>query len=346
MLDDLTVIAQRDPEGALGVVVNQYKQDIFQVDIQNRTGDRPQIDNIIVAGMGGSALAAILLKTWLKSELKTPMEVVRTYNLPAYVGTNTLVIASSYSGNTEETVSCMNEAVDMGAQVVVIASGGKLMGYAKSNNMTFVQLPADFQPRMAVIDNLRALVALLAESGIIGHNKLDEIAGTADWLKNETANWASDVPTDKNYAKQLALMAVGKTPIFYGGALTAPVAYKWKISFNENAKNVAFWNELPEFDHNELTSWSSHPVEKPFAVFNIISNLEHPRILRRFEIGDRLLSGSRPKAILINLAGQSAIQQLLWGSILADFASIYTAILNNVDPIPVPLVEKLKKELE
>jgi glucose/mannose-6-phosphate isomerase len=199
---------------------------------------------------------------------------------------------------------------------------------------------------MAVIYNLCALVALLANFGIIGREKLDQIKATSGWLKSESERWTSDVTVDKNYAKQLALLAVGRTPVFYGGALTAPVAYKWKISWNENAKNVAFWNELPEVDHNEFIGWTSHPVEKPFAIFDLVSNLEHPRILKRFEIFDRLLSGMRPKSIPINLRGETAIEQLLWGSILADFVSIYVAILNGVDPTPVPIVEKLKKELQ
>jgi glucose/mannose-6-phosphate isomerase len=140
-------------------------------------------------------------------------------------------------------------------------------------------------------------------------------------------------------------MAVGKTSVFYAGSLMAPVAYKWKISWNENAKNVAFWNEYPEFNHNEFIGWTSHPIEKTFAVFDLVSNLENPRIITRFEISDRLLSGKRPKATVVTMKGHSLIAQLLWGSILADFVSIYVAILNGVDPTPVPLIEKLKKEL-
>jgi glucose/mannose-6-phosphate isomerase len=173
----------------------------------------------------------------------------------------------------------------------------------------------------------------------------DEIAATADWLASETAKWTSDVSTDKNYAKQLALTAVGKTPVFYAGSLMSPVAYKWKISWNENAKNVAFWNELPEFNHNEFMGWTSHPIEKPFAVFDLVSELEHTQILKRFEVSDRLLSGRRPKSTVVSLEGDSEIAQMLWGSILADFVSIYVAILNGVDPTPVPLIEKLKQEL-
>jgi len=344
MLDDLNVIKQCDSSDALAVASEQYAQANFKVDIRNK-GDHQPITNVIVAGMGGSALAAVLVKTWLKTELTIPFEVVRTYDLPAYVSDSTLVIASSYSGNTEETLSCLEQAKTRGAQIAIIASGGKLIEYANSNQITHVQLPNNLQPRMAVIYNLCALVSLLANFGVASSEKVDEITETSEWLKGETSRWAGDVLTNENYAKQLALQAVGKTAIFYGGTLTAPVAYKWKISWNENAKNIAFCNELPEFNHNELLGWSSHPVEKPFVVFDIVSNLEHSRILKRFEVTDRLLSGLRPKSTVINLAGESAIKQLLWGSILADFASIYLAVLNGVDPTPVNLIEKLKQEL-
>jgi glucose/mannose-6-phosphate isomerase len=295
--------------------------------------------------MGGSALAALLLKAWLKSDLTIPVEVLRSYDIPAYVNENTLFIASSYSGNTEETVSALQQAEVKGAQLAIIAATGKLIDVAGSDRIAHVQLPENLQPRMAVIYNLRALVSLLVNFGIVDKSKFDEIKATSMWLQGETEKWIATVPTDDNYAKQLANLAVGKTAIFYGGTLTAPVAYKWKISWNENAKNVAFWNEYSEFNHNEFMGWVSHPVEKPFAVFDLISNLEHPQILKRFEISDRLLSGLRPKATTIQLAGDTALQQLLWGSILADFVSIYVAILNNVDPTPVALIEKLKKEL-
>lgn len=345
MLDDTNVLKQRDPAGALSVAAAQYSQAEFEVDIWNAENDGRPIVNIVVAGMGGSALAALLVKAWLKAEIPVPFEVVRGYDLPSYVGENTLVIASSYSGNTEETLSALEQAEKKGAQLGIIASGGALIDEASSYRIAHVPLPQDLQPRMAVIYNLRALIALLVNFKIVDRSKLDDIKATTSWLKEESEQWGTDVSVDKNYAKQLALLAVGKTPVFYGGTLTAPVAYKWKISWNENAKNTAFWNEIPEFNHNEFIGWTSHPVEKPFAVFDLVSNLEHSQILKRFEISDRLLSGQRPKATTINLRGETAIQQMLWGSILADFVSIYVAILNGVDPTPVPLIEKLKKEL-
>jgi glucose/mannose-6-phosphate isomerase len=274
-----------------------------------------------------------------------PFEIVRTYTLPHYVDHQTLVIASSYSGNTEETVACLADALTRGAQVAVLAAGGQLIDQAKQCDIAYVRLPADLQPRMAVIYNLQGLAALLVHFGITDSSILEEISRTAEWLREETKRWLSSTPTATNYAKQLALLAVGKTPIFYAGNLMAPVAYKWKISWNENAKNVAFWNELPEFNHNEFIGWTSHPIEKPFAIFDLVSDLEHPQILKRFEVSDRLLSGQRPKANTIQLAGDTILAQMLWGSILADFVSIYVAILNGVDPTPVPLIEKLKREL-
>lgn len=344
MLDNANVLAQKDPSGALSVAAGQFGQASFNSVVLSPEHDDREITGIVVTGMGGSALAALVAKVWLKDTLTVPFEIIRGYNLPAWVGKNTLVIASSYSGNTEETVSALTQAEIAKSQIGVLASGGKLTEIAEEHGIAHITLPGGLQPRMAVLYNLRALTALLENFGVI-QNKSIEIEELTVWLGQESAKWSCDIPTSDNYAKQLAEEAVGKTPVFYGGALTAPLAYKWKISWNENAKNVAFWNEYPEFNHNEFMGWASHPVEKPFAIFDLVSGFEHSQILRRFEISDRLLSGKRPKATVINLQGVSVIAQLLWGSLLADYVSIYVAILNGVDPTPVDLIEKLKKEL-
>lgn len=345
MLDDDNVLRQRDPKNALGIAALQYEQARFSVEVASPDHDGREITRIIVAGMGGSALAALLVKSWLKSEMTVPFEVVRSYDLPEYVDYNTLVIASSYSGNTEETLNCLEAARTKFAQVAIISSGGMLMEKAERDAIAHVSVPSGIQPRMAVIYQLRGLVALLAHFGALNYDRFGEIADTADWLQGEIQSWVASTTTDKNLAKQIALLSVGKTPVFYAGNLMAPIAYKWKISWNESAKNMAFWNELPEFNHNEFMGWTSHPIEKPFAVFDLVSSYEHPRVLKRFEISDRLLSGRRPKSQVVQLTGSSVIAQMLWGCVLADFASIYTGILNGVDPTPVELIEKLKKEL-
>jgi len=345
ILDNVNVIAQRDPEGALKIIANQYKQAKFEAHVWNATHDDREITSVVVTGMGGSALAALMVKVLLSKELTIPFDIIRGYDLPAYVNRNTLVIASSYSGNTEETLSALEQAVRKEAQIGILSSGGRLTDIAANYDIAHVALPSGAQPRMAMIYNLRGLFSLLEKFGVTSRKWLKELEELSDWLEDETDRWTPDVPTDKNLAKQLALDAIGKTPVFYGSPLTAPLAYKWKISWNETAKNVAFWNEFPEFNHNEFMGWVSHPVEKPFAVFDIVSPLDTPRVRQRFELSDRLLSGLRPHALTLELKGETLLAQFMWGAILADFASTYAAILNNVDPTPVVLIEKLKKEL-
>lgn len=345
MLDDQNVIKQRDPAGALEVAAGEYQQLLEKLAINWPDNDGRTLTKLVVAGMGGSALAALLSQSWLADKLALPFEVVRGYDLPAYVDQQTLVIVSSYSGNTEEALSMLDQANQRGAQVAIITAGGQLAKLATEQSIASVSVPDSVQPRMAMFYMLKAEMQLLAHFGITDSSLVEELEGLAGWLGEESAAWQADAPISTNLAKQLALSSVGKTAVFYGGPLSAPLAYKWKISWNENAKNVAFWNQYPEFNHNEFLGWASHPVEKPYAVFDLISSLEHPRVLKRFELSDRLLSGKRPKATPLELRGDTILAQLLWGCILADFTSIYLAILNGVDPTPVKLIERLKQEL-
>jgi glucose/mannose-6-phosphate isomerase len=345
ILDNANVLKQKDPAGALGVIAAQFEQASIDVRVWNPQHDDREITGVVVTGMGGSALAALVAKVLLQAELTIPFDIIRGYDLPHHVHRNTLVIASSYSGNTEETLSALDQAEKKGAQIGILASGGQLIDIAGNFDIAHVTLPSGMQPRMAMISNLRGLFALLQNFGVVGPNWLDELDRLSGWLGRESANWAPGIPTDQNYAKQLALEAIGKTPVFYGSPITAPLAYKWKISWNETAKNVAFWNEYPEFNHNEFMGWASHPVEKPFAVFDLKTTFDTPRVAQRFELSDRLLSGKRPQAKPITLQGETLLAQMLWGAILADFASTYAAILNGVDPTPVVLIERLKQEL-
>lgn len=344
MLDDQNLLSEKDPFGALEVALNQYKQAELVSEVINPNSDAT-INKVVVTGMGGSALAALLIKSWQESKLNITFEIVRDYKLPNYVDDKTLVIASSYSGNTEETLSCLDEVLKKGANIGCVSSGGKLVEIAKNNKLPYVVLPSGIQPRMGVIANLRAILAVLVSYGVVSQSDFDEVKNLSPWLNIESKKWGRDVLTNENQAKQLALLSAGKTAIFYSSTAMGGVAYKWKISWNENAKNVAFWNVLPEFNHNEFMGWTSHPVEKPYVVFDLRSSFDHPKITKRFEISDRLLSGKRPKANVIELQGESVIAQMLWASIFADFVSIYLAILNGVDPSKVELIEKLKQEL-
>lgn len=344
ILDDLNQIKQRDTKNALGMAGEEPKQLSERLDIQNLPKSIPAFKQIVVAGMGGSALAGDMSRDWLN--LPVPFQVVKDYSLPAYVGKDTLVIACSFSGNTEETISAFEDAREKKAHVVIAAGKGKLIEIAKNEKLPYVIMPYDgVTPRMFLPTNLRAFIEIFVAYGILKTSVIDELEAVAKKLTNVKKEWGTDVPFKDNRAKQLAWHCAGKTPIFYAGPQFRSAAYKWKIAINESAKNTAWCHELSEFNHNEFMGWASHPVEKPFAVFDLRSSFDHPQVQKRFEISDRLLSGLRPKATTVELEGESVLEQLLWSNILADYVSAYLGILNGVDPAPVPLIEKLKSEL-
>ncbi len=345
MLDDLKYIHQRDGQDALGIAERQWQQLEHNFEVRgSKLEFRQGIENVVFAGMGGSALAGVVSVSWPGHNL--PFEICRQYHIPAYVSEKTLFIASSYSGNTEETLSALAEAESKGAKIVVIAGGGKLQEIAQSKNYPFLLIPKVEQPRFSVLYMLNALTVILEAAGLVKEEQATaSMHQAANFLKDRVASWTATVPTKDNPAKKLAEELAGKSVVVYAGPLLAPVAYKWKINFNENAKNVAWWNQLPEFNHNEMIGWASHPIEKPYAVVDLRSNLEHPRIQKRFEVTEKLLSGRRPAPNVVQVQGETILEQLLWAIAYGDFVSIYLALLNGVNPAPVDLVEKFKKAL-
>lgn len=340
MLDDANVRSQRDPKDMLSVVAAEYEQLTADTEVvrPNEAGFVPK--NVVVAALGGSALAAEMARDWL--QLPVPLEIISGYEVPSYVSENTLVIAVSYSGGTEETLSAVANAEMKGAHIAVVSSGGRLLEIAVKKHYPSVVVP-QMQPRMGVLYNLRAIVRLLESFGLADRAG-EEMAANADWLQTETAVWRPNVPMENNYAKQLAIKAVGKTTVIYGGVLSA-AAHKWKVAVNENAKNLAFYNILPEFCHNEFTGWTSHPIDKPFHVIDLVSDFDHPQVKKRFQLTDQLLSGRWPAATTVIVKGDNLIAQLMWVSVLSDYVSVYLAILNNVDPTALDAVDKMKKAL-
>jgi glucose/mannose-6-phosphate isomerase len=342
MLDDLKLIHERDAQDTLGIAEKQWKQLSDDFAVQTHADFQPE--NIVYAAMGGSALAALVSQSW--PGYTVPFQVVRTYDIPTYVSDKTLFIAASYSGNTEETLSALAQAEERGAKIVIIASGGKLQEIAEAKGYPFALTPKAEQPRYAVYSNLKALLDILEPYDVLSEtNTSGALKQAGQYLESVVGQWRADVPTDKNPAKQLAQELIGKSVVVYGGTKFFPAAYKWKISFNENAKQIAWCDEIPEFNHNEFIGWSKQPVDKPYAVIDLRSNLEHPRIQKRFEVIERLLSGMRPAPHIVQAEGQNLLEQLLWMITYGDFVTLYVALLNGLNPAPVDLVEKFKKEL-
>ncbi|HEY5140309.1 MAG TPA: bifunctional phosphoglucose/phosphomannose isomerase [Methylococcales bacterium] len=345
MLDDLRKIHECDAQDALGIAEKQDGQYTYKYNFQWKPTET--ISNVVVAGMGGSALAAKAFK--VVPGLSLPFEIVQDYSLPQFVGKNTLLICSSYSGNTEETVSVLQEALSseragVRPMIVVVASGGKLLDIAAENELPHLELPTGYQPRHTFGFQFRALAEILSEAGLI-EGFLPTLEAAVVNLPMKIATWLPVVATKDNAAKQIAQELMGKSVVVYSGPKLAPAAYKWKISVNENAKQVAWWNTYPELNHNEFLGWTKQPEHKPYAMIELRSNLEHERVQKRFEVTEKLLSGLRPSPIVIDAQGESLLEQLLNTIAFGDFVSIYLALLNNLNPTPVDLIERFKAEL-
>jgi glucose/mannose-6-phosphate isomerase len=341
MLDESDFIARYDKTNSLAVIEAQPEQLLHKyVDLKGLKAAK--ITNIVLAAMGGSALAAEFIKSWVSDRLELPFEIVRDYELPAYVDSGSLVVCYSYSGTTEETIASLNEAIERSAQVVVMASGGPLLNTAKRNNLPHCALPDGFQGRYAVLNGVRAWAQLLDSLGLVP-GIVAELEGASKWVQDETLSWVHDSPTDANVAKQLASALLGHSIVVYGGPTLASIAMKWKVDFNENSKNIAFWNWLPEMNHNEFSGWAN-PKDHGMKVIELTSDLDNPQVAKRFAATNSLLS-SRFAPITIDVEGTTKCEQMVWAFMLGSYVSAYLGILNQVDIGTLPAVDKLKQRL-
>lgn len=338
MLDDPKYIAQFDPNNGLAMVGGQpaQLQQKFEVIVP-----KSRINQVVVAAMGGSALGSELIKGWLSDRLSVPYEIVRDYSLPQYVGPETLVIASSYSGNTEETLSALKEAKQRNAVICTIAAGGEMASVNQTK--THLSLVSGLQPRLTPFFGAKAIATILEGAGII-EGATSELEAAGAWLEHQALAFMANAPEAENPAKQIAKQLAGHPVVIYGGQTLAMPAMKWKIDVNENAKSLAFYNRLPEFNHNEFNGWVLSK-QSPFRVVQLHSNLDNGRISKRFEVTNRLLSGHMPTPIIVKAVGETKLQQMLWTILLGDYVSLYLAFLNQIDPVPVDMIEKLKVEL-
>lgn len=343
MLDDLKVVHERDPKDMLGVAEKQIEQLLHNPNIQGGTLRQERVAHVVCSAMGGSALGPMIAQVW--PSINVPLLLLRDYDIPTYVNGATLFIAISYSGNTEETLTALDAAQAKGAQIVVITSGGKLRKIAEEQKYPLVLLPDLNFPRYGAFQGMVALLHVLKAKGIMEQDFHIELEQIARFLREAVASLQAIVPTSNNRAKQIAYELIGKSIVVYSGPKMHTAAYKWKIDFNENAKQLAWINQYPELDHNELTGWTKQPVNKPYAVIELRSGLEHIRNQNRAEISDRLLSGMRPAPIVVDAVGSSIIEQLLYNIVLGDFVSLYLAFLSGANPVSLDVVDKLKEAL-
>lgn len=347
---ELSKIQELDKHGIFEMIGSQPDQlrrnyaDAMRDDITSEDG--VGISSIVLAGMGGSALAANIIKNWLYANLVTPFEIVRGYSLPDYIGPGTLVVISSYSGNTEEALACYHQAVGGGARIVIMTAGGKLMELAREHNHLVLDLPEGFQPRMAVFAGFKALACLFEDMRLVATTDLrGQLINVANYLDTVKFAMGPDNQSEDNLAMQIAEKVAGKVVIIYAASMLGSAAYKWKINLNENGKQLAFYNTYPELNHNEFQGWM-FPKDKNLVAIQLESSLETQQMQKRMQTTEEILKEHGFAPIKVRAQGSTHIEQLLSTILLGDYISAYVGILNGIDPTPVEMVEKLKKNLK
>jgi len=308
---------------------------------------RPRLDvalpeSILVLGMGGSAIGGDLLSSILSEKGGPPVMVNRDFVLPGHVRRETLVFAVSYSGNTAETLSASAEAEKRGCEVVTISSGGALGRWHGGKG--HVRLPAGYQPRAALALMLMPMLGVLDDLGAADFGP--EAEECTRVLARMRGGLCPENAAPKNAAKAVASSFHGAFPTVLSGTRLAPAARRWRTQLNENAKVLSRDEVLPEMDHNDLVAWAADPMASNCAVVLLRDRNEDPRLARRFELTRRLGLHRARSVLEVRSRGRSALARLLSCVFVGDLASLYLAVLRGVDPTPVEVIERMKRELE
>ncbi|MDZ7336994.1 MAG: bifunctional phosphoglucose/phosphomannose isomerase [candidate division KSB1 bacterium] len=302
-----------------------------------------RVEAVVCLGMGGSAIGGDLLRCYLADTLKVPLVVNRDYLNPAFVGSKTLVIASSYSGNTEETLSAYVQAKERGAKVLCITSGGELARRAQGDGVPVVLIPGGYPPRTAL--------AYLAVPALLAFEKLGFVPPQEEPLKESAALLSKlaqdyDRPEAGNQALAAAQRLVGKLPVIYTTSSWEVVGMRWRGQLSENSKVLAYSSTLPEMNHNEIVGWGLlEPVQRMVQVVLLRDRGDHPRVQMRMEFLKELVARHSYPAIELFAQGQSRLARILSLIHLGDWVSYYLALYNEVDPTPVKNIEMLKERL-
>jgi glucose/mannose-6-phosphate isomerase len=309
------------------------------------TPSYPKPQTIIIAGMGGSAIGGELLKDWARDRLTVPVEICREYHLPAYANKNTLVFVVSYSGETEETLSVLLDAVKRKCMIICISSGGKLNEFAEKLSFPRLLVPSGMAPRATLPYLFMPMPSILEKMGLV--SKVDaEIAEAIEILKEVSAENSPERQFTSNFSKTLASSIIGTVPAVYGFGLYRAVAQRVKTQFNENSKNPAKWEFFPELDHNEIVGWEkAKEFAKCFSIIFVRDADEPIEIRRRIEVTKELTCRQKLRLFDVWSKGKSSLAKMASVICIGDFTSVYLAVLREIDPTPVKTIDLLKKEL-
>ena len=295
------------------------------------------IHNIYVAGLGGSGIGGDFVSSFIQDELKVPFIVRKGYSVPAFVGPNTLAIASSYSGNTEETLIAYDQMKAQGARIICIASGGKIIEKAKADGFDYVQVPSDWpSPRACLGYSLTAQLWVLHHLGFISKRAIDAVTSSVSLLRSESDHI-------KKYAEEIAAQLHHKIPVIYIEDRMEPVAVRLRQQINENSKALCWHHVVPEMNHNELVGWREKNDD--LLVVYLRNEDDYSRNAVRMDINKEIISQYASGIIDIYSKGSNMIERSLYLVHLGDWVSWYLAELRGVDALEVKVIDFLKGEL-
>lgn len=304
------------------------------------------LSNILILGMGGSAIGGDFARVLTKDECKIPIFVNRNYTIPGWVDANTLVIASSYSGGTEETLEGFLECIKRNTPCIIISTGGKLTELGEKYNLDIIKIPTGYQPRAALGYSVMAVLFALQKSGYISLKVIEQISQSIVSLKKYSQRMRKI--DGKNPALELAKNIHTTIPVIYGSVDAISIAaVRFRVQLEENAKMIAFHHDMPEMNHNEIEGWNRN---KSFfdnmSIVWIMDEDDHPQISKRIKISKDLLDKKCSQQYIINTDGNNFIERILKLIHFVDWVSYFAALLNKVDPSPVNQIQQLKKRLK
>jgi glucose/mannose-6-phosphate isomerase len=346
-LDDVEKISAVDKSGMLNYSLNaaNHYREAAQI-YEKIKVDYPKPDNIIVAGLGGSAIGGDLFKDWAKNQLKVPIEVSREYKLPAYANKKTLVFITSYSGDTEETLSSFLDALKRKCMIYCISSGGTLLKYAKKLKVPYLQVSSGMPPRAALPYMLLPLLVYMEKAGLVKGVK-EELNETFSLLEKISEENSPEKPTNENFAKNTAQNIGESAPVVYGFGVYRSVAQRFKQQFNENSKSAAKWEYFPELNHNEVVGWEGRGEQCKWFSVIFIRDIDEPvEIESRIETTKQIMERVGLVMFDLEVQGKSLLAKMLSTIVVGDFVSVYLAVLHGVDPTPVRTVNILKDTLK
>ncbi len=345
-LDDPAARSRADPSGMLEAVLRLPEDVRAGYELGRAARDLPSaegLEGVVLCGMGGSAISGDLIRAAWRDRLRIPFEVVRGPELPGHCGPRTLVVGSSYSGDTAETLACFEEAVRRGCRTVAVTSGGALARLAAEAGAAVVRLPADLlAPRAAVGHLAFATAGALEAMGV-----LPPAADEVEEARRELAELLDRLGPERpgNPAKALAARLEGRVPVIWGAeGIGAAAALRWKTNLNENAKVPAFASALPELDHNEVVGWSAG-AGQGFFVVALRHRGEHPDVAARFPPSIAVAREAGAEAEEVWASGRTDLARLFTLVATGDLVSVYLALLRGVDPTPVEAIDRLKRAL-